>query len=294
MSSQENLVGLPSDKLGLVADFVAKLRHQSGFEEQARLFLGGRDPFEAPVKEPKTELEKLVAKTARMLSKRFGKRIIVGPLPPEFTEDNLTRWATFNFRPVFLPNEEIGKNRPLKGWTKLSDWFYNRVGNGKIKPVFEGLSPTMLCGGWYLADFTVSVDYTDGTQVFLNDPLAPIITKLREQNQIGKYDNTPLGSRFVITSKEWDVVLAYIASALGVASCQVRLERAVEFNAIGNLYDPNRGKFNSLEWFQDGFGDSGRLCGGSRGNGGLAGARGDWTDGRYYGIAGRPLVSFVR
>lgn len=295
MSSQENLVGLPSDKLGLVADFVAKLRHQSGFEEQARLFLGGKNPFEAPIKLPKSPLERLVSQTARMLSKRFGKRILVDPLPPEFTEENLARWAKFNMRPVFLPGENITEERPLKGWIKLQAWFYKHVKNGYIKPIWQDLSPTMLRRGWYLADFTESVDYTDGSQVFVNDPLAPIIAQLREQKLVGKFDNTPLGSRFAITSDEWqNVVLTHIASKLGVAWCQTRLERANEFNAIGNLYDSNRGKFNTWEWFQDQFGDSYRLCGGSRGHGGLAFVGDRWSDDRHAYIAGHPLVSFVR
>lgn len=72
------------------------------------------------------------------------------------------------------------------------------------------------------------------------------------------------------------------------------LKRAIEFNAIGNLYDSNRGKFNAWGWFEDRFEDFGRLCGGDRDRGGLAnvdfGRRGSC---RSY-IAARPLVSFIR
>lgn len=297
MSSQENLVGLPSDKLGLVADFVAKLRHQSGFEEQVRLFLGGKNPFEAPIKSPKSPLERLVSQTARMLSKRFGKRIVVDPLPPEFTEERLAYWASFNFHPVFLPGENITEERPLKGWTKFSAWFYQHARNGDIKPIWQDMPPTMLQRGWYLADFTVSADYTDGSQVFVDDPLSPIIAKLRKQKIIGKDDNTPMGSRFAISPAEWQdcVLFAHIASKLCVTRAQMRLERASEFNAIGNLYDSNRGKFNTWEWFHDQFeGGSGRLCGGGRDYGGLAYVSYGWGGGRSSSIAGRPLVSFVR
>ena len=290
-----NLVGLPSDKLGLVLDFIGKLRSQKGFEEQASLFLSGKDPFAVPVKGAKREIEKFAAKTARMLSKRFGKRIHVDPIPSEFTDENLAHWATFNFRPVFLPCEDIGVNRPLKNWTKPEQWFYDRVSDGKVKPIYPDLSPTLLRGCWCLADFTVSADYTDGSQVFVDDPLAPIITKLREQKLVGKYDNTPTGSRFAITPDEWqDVVLAHVASKLGVTRAQMRLERAIEFNAIGNLYDPNRGKFNTWEWFEDPFEDSYRLDGGSRGRGGLADVDYYWPDDRDVFVAARPLVSFIR
>jgi len=252
-------------------------------------------PFAVTARDAKREIEKFAAKTARKLSTIFKKRIIVDPLPPEFTEENLALWAMFNFKPVFLPREDIGVNRPLKNWTKLLQWFYDRVGDGKIKPIHPDLPPTMLRGCWCLADFTVSADYTDGSQVFVNDPLAPIIADLRQKKLVGRHNNTPDGSRFSITPDEWqDVVLAHVASKLGVTRAQTRLERAVEFNSIGNLYDPNRGKFNAWEWFQDDFGGSGRLCGGGRDGGGLAGVYDGWHDFRLGGIAARPLVSFIR
>ncbi len=296
MSLKENLVGLPSDKLGLVLDFVGKLRNQPGFEEKAKLFLDGQCSFLVRVEKPaKTELERFMSRTKRMLSKRFGKRVIVDPLPPEFTDKNLAHWATFNFKPVFLPREDIGANRPLKNWTKLGRWFYERVGDGRIKPIHPDLPPTLLRGCWHLADFTVSADYTGGSQVFANDPLAPIIADLRQKKLVGRYNNTPDGSRFSIAPDEWqDCVLAHVASKLGVTRAQIRLERAIEFNAIGNLYDPNRGKFNAWEWFEDHFGDFHRLCGGDRGDGGLADVHYCRHVNRSSSIAARPLVSFIR
>ncbi len=74
---------------------------------------------------------------------------------------------------------------------------------------------------------------------------------------------------------------------------QTNLEPAVAFNFIGNVYDPNRGRFNMWEWFLDQFGGSHRLVGGARADGGLARVGYGWRDDRYDGIAGRPLVSFV-
>ncbi len=252
-------------------------------------------PFAVAAKDAKREIEKFAAKLARKLSAVFKKRIVVDPLPPEFTEVNLAHWATFNFRPVFLPRENIGAERPLKNWTKLGRWFYERVMDGNIKPIHPDLPPTLLRGCWHLADFTVSADYTDGSQVFVNDPLAPIIAGLRQNKLVGRHNNTPDGSRFSITPDEWqDCVLAHVASKLGVTRAQTRLERAVEFNAIGNLYDANRGKFNAWEWFEDRFGDSNRLCGGYRDYGGLAHVGYYWHDDRDGSIAARPLVSFIR
>jgi len=290
-----NLIGLPSDKLGLILKLIEKIWNQPEFEKKAKLFL---EEYLLPVetvKLAKAKIEQFASKTAMMLSERFEKIIQVHPLPPEFTEWNLAHWATFNFHPVFLPREDIGVNRPLKNWTKTEKWFYDRVSDGKIKPIYPDLPPTLLRGCWHLADFTVSADYTDGSQVFLDDPLAPIIADLRQKKLVGRHNNTSDGSRFSITSDEWqDVVLAHVASKLGVTRAQTRLERAVEFNAIGNLYDPNRGKFNAWEWFEDSVEDSFRLCGGGRDGGGLADVNYDWRDSRYGNFAARPLVSFIR
>ena len=254
--------------------------------DQMQMVVEHHNPFDAP---NVPFAEKLVLQTAKLLSKKFGREIKVDPLPPEFTEENLARLAMFNLKPVFLPDEEIGEDSELKDWTKPEKWFYDQIRNGKIADV-----SAKLFRGWYLADFTPGADYTDGTQVFPNDPLSPIIARLREQGKIGKYDNTPAGSRFAITNEEWrNVVCPAIAEDLGFKPEQVRLERASEFNAIGNIYDPNRGKFNMWEWFSDIFEDSYRLCGGDRGYGGLSGVSHVSSVGRDVSIAGRPLVSFV-
>ena len=292
-----NLVGDTSVTLaGVWVDILQKYRSGHITLDHLQRFADMQaSPFAVMAKDAKREIEKFAAKTARKLSTVFKKRIMVDPLPPEFTDENLAHWAAFNFRPVFLPREDIGSNRPLKNWTKPEKWFYDRISDGKIKPIYLDLPPTLLRGCWHLADFTVSVDYTDGSQVFLNDPLAPIIADLRNKKLVGRHNNTPDGSRFSITPDEWqDVVLAHVASKLGVTRAQMRLERAVEFNAIGNLYDSNRGKFNSWEWFEDLFDDSGRLDGGGRAGGGLADVHNDWHGDRRGVIAARPLVSFIR
>ncbi|MGD0977117.1 MAG: hypothetical protein ABR875_02385 [Minisyncoccia bacterium] len=286
----DNLVGaVPDDNLGIVEDVARRLRKEKGFPERIKLFLAGKlQPAEGVKIIPRP-----FAKLDRMLSRRFGERIYVNPYPKEFTPEFLANAVKYNMRPVFWPGKDMIPDLRLKKWIMPNAWFYNQVFAGKIKSHGD-LSPTKLQRGWYLADFTIGADYTDGTQVFIDDPFAPIIAKLREQKLVGKYDNTPVGSRFSIARNEWqDCVLAHIASALNVTRSQIRLERAIEFNAIGNLYDPNRGKFKMWEWFADHFGGSGRLVGGSRGVGGLAGVCCvwfcDWND----DIAARPLVSFV-
>lgn len=273
-------VGSMSDWSGVLKDFWRQIDDGSHTLESVKAFNEHRVV---------SSLVALVGATQKKLQKFF--RVDIEPMPAEFTEENLAKWAEFNFKPVYLPMEEIGEDRKLKGWTKPEGWFYQKIKEGKIS-----VDSTQLCKGWYLADFTVGTDYIDGAQVFLNDPLAPIITRLREEGKIGKYDNTPVGSRFAITNDEWrNVVCPAVAEALGFKPEQVRLERAAEFNAIGNIYDPNRGRFNMWEWFSDKFEDSYRLCGGFRDFGGLAGVGCGWSGGRGgVDFAGRPLVSFVK
>ncbi len=287
-----SLVGaVPDDNLGIVEEVIRRLRKEEGFAEKQKLFLAGKYQLIEGVEIKSRPFAKL----EKMLSRRFVRKITVDSYPKEFTSEFLANAARLNMRPVFFTDEDISKNSQFKKWTKSEKWFYDRVSDGKIKPLYPELLPTMLRRGWYLADFTVGVDYTDGSQVFVDDPLAPIIAKLREHKLIGKYDNTPIGSRFAITSNEWqNVVFISIASALGVTRDQIRFERAIEFNTIGNLYDFNRGKFNMWEWFADVFGDSNHLCGGRRGSGGLANVYSYWSGNRIDSIAGRPLVSFVK
>ncbi|MEK9174573.1 MAG: hypothetical protein AAB725_01225, partial [Patescibacteria group bacterium] len=179
-------------------------------------------------------LESLMEATRKKLHKFFN--VDIEPMPPEFMEENLVKRAEFGFRPVYLPMEEIGEDRRLNNWIKPEKWFYQKIKENKISS-----DSAKLFRGWYLADFTVGVDYADGTQVFPDDPFATIITKMREEGKIGKYDNTPTGSRFSITNDEWrNIVCPTIAAELGFKSEQVRLERAIEFNAIGNIYDSSR------------------------------------------------------
>ncbi len=239
------------------------------------------------------ELDTLVSNTARRLSIIFKKEIIVNPIPPEFTPENLAYWSTLNYKPVFLPHEEIEESQIFDNWKKPPKWFYDEVRAGNIKSSQHDLWPTLLRGCWHLADFNVSADFTDGSQVFVNDSLGPTIARLREENLVGNHHYVPINSRFAITPNEWlECVLAYVASMLRVTRSQISLERAIEFNAIGNLYDSNRGRFNALEWLEDIHKGSYHLFSGGKKLGGLSYINHCWGDNRSAYIAARPFVSF--
>lgn len=227
-----------------------------------------------------------------ILGKKLGRvvgRISVPALPSEFGQENLENWMKYNLHPIYLPDLVITEDFSAGHWVKLNPWFYSKIREGGIKQDSLNLE-----AGWYLADFSVGVDYANGTQVFPDDPLTSIISRLRQERKIGNHEKTPSGSRFAITNDEWrEIVCPAIAKEIGVKPEQVRLERVVEFNAIGNLYDVNRGKFAIWEWFTDHFRDSDRLYGGDRKHGGLADVYHYPSNHRVDFLAGRPLVSFA-
>ena len=281
---------LPNKLLGLQRDMLEKFSGQDGdlWVERVTLTLKGQNPLEAVVRGPKWA-DEIIAQTRRKLKKFFGRRVQVDPVPGVWTPEFLEHAAKYNMRPVYFIDLILAEDWSLKNYTKPEIWLYKKIREGKISA-----DAITLKRRWCLADFSVGVDYTDGSQVFPNDPWGPIIEKLRRDlSVVGKYDNTPFGSRFAITPLEWDdAVLAHIASALQVTRAQTSLESAGEFNFIGNVYDQNRGQFNMLEWFNDPFGDSGRLYGGHRKDGELTFVDVVLADHRDGLIAGRPLVSF--
>ncbi|MDD5290376.1 MAG: hypothetical protein PHT40_04260 [Patescibacteria group bacterium] len=204
----------------------------------------------------------------------LDQSITVDPLPPEFTRVNLERWAKINFRPVFLPKIKIDRNFQAKTgrYIRPENEFYARIEQGEVDK-----SALELPGCWCLADFSTGVDYTNGTQVFPNDPLAETIARLRQEKKIGEYSNTPPGSRFSITPRdEWEKVVcpAWREALGGIGANRIcRPESCVEHNFIGNVFDSkNRGQFNVWQWFSDKYGKDGsaRLFGGTRDVGGLA------------------------
>ncbi len=232
-------------------------------------------------------LAKIITDCQRALRCKLPRKYaVVDPLPAGVTEEVVARLARYNMRPVFLPGLEIAENLKLRNWVMPPPRFFQWVRDGRIAK-----DSATLRRGWYAADFSVGVDCADGTQVFPNDPWAPLIQRLRQQSDdlVGKFDKTPEGSRFAITHDEWiQVVLGFMATELGFP--RANLERASELNAIGNLYDPNRGAHNMWIWLADPFEDSARLVGGDRVHGGLASVHYGWHDDRSRRIASRPLV----
>lgn len=287
----------PSQVLGVQRDIWERISGNEGtlWLERYKRVNQGENPFAELVGQsvpPDIWKDELVSFARRKLKKVFRRGVHVDPIPASVTPEVVANLAKYNLRLVFWSDADINEKFIRPGYVKPEAWYYANVGSGNIK----GEVPTRLRRGWYAADFTVGTNYTDGSQVMVSDPWSLLLERLRrELKLVGKYENTPWGSRFAITPTEWeDCVLVHMASAMSLTRAQVRLERAVEFNFIGNVYDPNRGKFAMWEWFHDRFGDAGRLDGGSRVRGGLARVSCCPRDYRSGRSVARPLVSFVQ
>lgn len=293
-----DMVGrMPSHVLGVLMDLIQKLMGNDGelWLERTKRMLRGENPFAELVAQSvpsatwKDELVAMARRKLKKFSRAWAEQVTA--IPERWTPEFLDNAAQYNMRPVFFPDVDINESFRKKGFVKLSDWFYANAKSGDIR----GDTPTKLRRGWALADFTIGADYTNGSQVLVSDPWALLVTDLRTKKIIGKNDVTPLGSRFAITWDEWnDSLLAHMASNLLSTRAQTNLERAIEFNFIGNVYDPSRGRFNMWEWFLDQFEGDSRLYGGYRSLGGLAHVYCLWRDDRHDNVAGRPLVRFVQ
>jgi len=279
----QEMVGVNPDKLfGLAIDLLEKCRKGVFTQSEVELFLQRQNPFN------NSWQGEIIRLTQQKLRKKLEQIIQPPGLPAAITKELFNKFAGFNMRLCFLPALDITEDFNCRGYIKPQQWFYEKIIEGKIAK-----DATQLPGIWVFADFSKAVDYTDGTQVFHKDSLTSLISQLRWAGKIGKNDKTPIGSRFTITNDEWrNVVAPAFAELIGVNPCQVRLERTIEFNFIGNVYDKNRGRSNIWQWFQDEFGQSYRLYGGSRDYGGLANVDYHSADNRVCDICGRLLVEF--
>lgn len=290
-----NLIGTePGNGLGSLADIILKFKGGVISAEMLDLFAKGQLVPAPGVKlvASRDPLDMLASRIERKLSRKLERHVVPFRLPATVTVENLAKWREKGTELIFLPELDLTENCRLpKWWVRLGDWYYQKLREGKIGEIFPGIPPTKVRPGWYLADMSVGTDCTDGTQVFPSDSWAARFTFLRLEKLVGKNDETPMGSRFAITHDEWiQVVLGFMASELGFPRASLRLECASEFNAIGNIYDSNRGKFNMWVWLMDPFEDSRRLFGGYRDVGGLALVDYFWHDLRDRFIAARPLV----
>ena len=285
--------------LAIQRDMLERLSGNDGdlWLERYKRLHNGENPFveltgENSIQPSDAWKAELVAYAKRKL-KKFSRPWAdqVTAIPDRWTPDFVTNATKYGYKPVFVPTVDISADSQRPKYIKLGDWYYQNIRNGNIKTE----NPTQLQKGWYLADSSLGVDYTDGSQIFPSDWWKPMLSKLRKElSIIGRHDKTPNGSRFSITYDEWiQVVLAHWAGALMTTRAQTNLPTAAEWNFVGNVYFPHYGANNMWVWFTDVFEDVHQLIGGYRAHGGLTDVNYDWHGGRFNSVAGRPLVSFV-
>ena len=287
----------PNEVFGVQRDMLERLSGNDGdlWLERYKRLHNGENPFveltsnSAVTDGWKSELVAYAKRKLKKFSRGWAEQIM--SIPDSWSPEFLANASSLGYKPVFIPETDIGEAFRHRKYIKPEDWYYTNIRNGNIKTE----NPTNLREGWCLADSSQGVDYTDGSQVFPNDPWEPMLTKLRvELKIVGRNDKTADGSRFAITHDEWiQVVLAHWAGALMTTRAQTNLPTAIEWNFIGNVYFPHYGAYNMWTWFADRFGDARRLVGGVRGRGGLAYVGCSWSGLRHDSICARPLVSFA-
>lgn len=191
------------------------------------------------------------------------------------------------FETYRLSGVTLTKDANVDGWDKKPEgWYWEQIKSGKVSQ-----DAPKLPNSWVLVDKTQKPDYNNGKQLHDKDPFGPLLKQLRKDKKIQAMKGIPDTSRFGISHDELtQVILPEIAKILGVEASAVRLPREIEFNVIGNLKHPEWGKTNTWEWFDDNFGDDGRLIGGGSDRGGLACVGYDWSDRHFGSVAFRPLV----
>ncbi|HEU0051440.1 MAG TPA: hypothetical protein VFQ60_05305, partial [Patescibacteria group bacterium] len=188
------------------------------------------------------------------LRKFFGKEIRVPPLPPEITVKKIKAWEALDLRLHYLPPVSMAEiKRDAAG--AIKEVHLKAFPGWKEKPVFNNVDKSKLAasdffqlpGGWVLVDAREKPAYQKN---YDQDFLAPVLDDLNKRGVI-KQENSAgnelsYKTRFGLSLEELEkpeVVQAF-AKALGVVDfpgVEVRLERCIERNIIGNMYQPTYG-----------------------------------------------------
>lgn len=209
----------------------------------------------------------------------------------KYGPEKIKAWLALGLEPHFLPKVAMTRDAQLPGWkVKPNDWFWQQLQTGKILRNRNGElvaeKTAELEGVTVLVDTRLKPRYKNGRQMWEGDTLlGPILIQLREAGKIAKYEYGAQNTRFGVSTDELEkYVNLALAEKLGLESNQVRPERAIEANAIPQLYHymlrKDDGKTNTWVLYEEYFEDrSDRLYGGYSVHGGLAGV--GWYEAWY-------------
>ncbi len=251
-------------------------------------------------------IDQLVARDGQRLRNFFGQTfdmtVMVNALEV-YGREKVEWWHSLGLAVGYLPAVTLTPKTKLRKWrTRPEAWFWEKLNEGKlyrrnVAGELVKLTEVGLEGVVVLYDTRQKPDYDNARQMYTNDEtfMAPIIAKLRKEGKIQSHQDVPQGSRFYISSNEWDQHLrATVAEFLGLEVTQVRLETEIEANVIPQLYgDTPRSKdgtTNTWEWREEFFGGaSSRLLGGLSDFGGLARVSSRDVARAWYNGAVRPV-----
>lgn len=190
---------------------------------------------------------------------------------------------------------------------KPKGWFYDQF---RAKQLYRlasvgelavDMAADKLLGQVVLFDTRGKPPFNGGNQMWQQDDelLGGTIETLRAQGAIQRYEYGPQSSRFGISVEpggDWEAhVKSALATHLGLHTNQVRLERAIEFNALSQMYaDLPRGQDGATStwlWFEEFFVDAAqRLHGGHADSDGLAFVSWNGSANHWDSISLRPLA----
>ena len=234
--------------------------------------------------------EQLVVDQTQILERFFGQEAI--PEPPKALLEFVERTAElgFTFEPYFEPRVQFSQDSNYPGWhVKPVTWLYDQIKRGNVSP-----DAITLSGNWAAMEAIQKPEYDGGKQLYENDPLAPILEKLRNDGKIAVPNwcrHIPSTSRFGVSHDEiTKCIVPEFATMAQIEAEQASVPPYTTFNFRGNIAHPEWGETNTWEWFADSFEDDYRLVGGDSGRGGLADVYYDWSGNRGGRVAFRLRV----
>jgi hypothetical protein len=240
------------------------------------------------------------------------------PSKEQLVSSEQTAWDNFFGYPVDIPTPpqtllETLKQIQDKGYTTMEAHYIPPVSAGsasalgwRVKPesgAWDNDSKVKVGGYWVLVDGIENAGTTNHqagdpyADVYNNDPLASIMSSLRETGTIGidsGISDSDKGTRFDTTWNEvHSIILPQIAQEFGISSGAIRLTYFLEENVLGNVFHPDWGNHNAQVMTEDTLNGGQVRITGSNLYGGLAGYS-DYSDrgSRDVTVGFRPVVAF--
>lgn len=241
--------------------------------------------------------EALVVDQNRIVENFFGNEAI--PELPKTLVEFIERTTEqgFSFELYREPRVVFTQDSSYPGLVVKPDrWLFEEIQKGKIS-----LDAISLSSQWAAMEGFPKPEYDGGKQLYENDPLASKLEKLRKNGKIAApadgCRHIPSISRFGTSPDEIASLIVPVFAGLSQIEDQIKAGKIkagvppwASWFYRGNTAHPEWGQTNTWEWFTNSFGAAGRLFGGYRDLGGLAGINYYWRGSGYAHIGFRLRV----